>query len=141
MMMGESASHLHLVQELAKALADKYCEGNLYRLTIDNVDVTSSGKPPSINGHVPDVYVAPRDNKPEVIGEAKPAQDIEAKRSRMQYEAWLLHAGKVGNCELVVATPWHCVPKAINLFLNLRKRLGLTQVVVHVINNLGDLPR
>lgn len=138
--MPESRSHRHLVSELVKYIAKKHCEeDSTATIAIDTQEDRGIGKPPLINGHVPDVYVNSVKSMTEVIGEAKPASDIQSRRTLAQYEAFIDYASKRLNCEIIIAVPWHSVSTTKNMMMNICRR-KICAVNFHVIEGLGDEP-
>lgn len=137
--MPESRSHRHLLSELVKYVAKKHCEDSIRTIAIDTEEDIGIGKPPLINGHVPDVYVNSLESMTEVVGEAKPASDIQSRRTLAQYEAFIEYASKKLNCKIIIAVPWHCVPTTKNTMLNIcRRKMCATNY--QVIEGLGDEP-
>ena len=137
--MTESLSHRHLVRELVKYISKTYCQGSIRTLAIDTEQDEGIGRPPVINGHVPDVYINSVESMTEVVGEAKPAADIQSRRTLAQYEAYIDYASKRLNCKIIFAVPWHCVPTIKNTMLNICRRKNCA-ISYQVIEGLGDEP-
>jgi hypothetical protein len=137
--MPESLSHRHLVRELVKYIAKTYCKGSTKAVAIDTEQDEGIGRPPVINSHVPDVYVNSGESVIEVIGEAKPAGDIQSRRTLAQYEAYIDYASKRLNCKIIIAAPWHCVPTIKNTMMNICRRKN-SAISYQVIEGLGDEP-
>lgn len=136
--MGESTSHRHLVKALVQGILELHPDVGKAQLYIDSDEHKSNGLPPSIFGHIPDVYLRERNSKYTVIGEAKTAKDIESRRSRSQYTAYVKWAVSHQPTSIVIATPWHCMAAAKNCLWNICVREKATSIDVLILECLGD---
>ena len=89
--MPESGTHLVLVERLVSWVRLHYARERDGILFIDDPWRPSGEKPPRLSGYVPDVYWRTPDAQSALIGEAKPAYDVESRHSRAQYAVFLLH--------------------------------------------------
>lgn len=135
--MPESETHQRLVQALAEWLTHEFCDGNRSLLLVDEPSALACSRPPVIGGCVPDVYARARSTNPLLIGEAKPARDVETSRTRKQLQAFLTECGRQPNSVLAVAVPWEAERTMKSLLGALKRQMGLPNVSIVVLEKLG----
>ena len=125
--MSESSQHIALVAAARKWAADTYFDGQQAAVLVHSAADPDSPTPPTINGHIPDLYARLPDGSGEIIGEAKSAGDLEKIRTMSQLAAFLRACGCSNHSVFVFAVPWHCERTARNLVrLVLRSNESLT---------------
>ena len=134
--MGESQVHRSLVERMAAWVAAEVLGGDGSVALIDSSALGRAGRPPAINGYVPDLYAEDRAPTPMVVGEAKTARDLETERSERQIGAFLEYCSVHGNALLVLAVPWHCTRSARSMLCALKGRLAAEVVATRVLDML-----
>lgn len=113
--MSESSQHIALVAAARKWAADTYFSGRQSAVLVHSATDPESPIPPTINGHVPDLYARLPDDSGEIIGEAKSAADLDRERTIRQLTAFLKACSCSNHSVFVFAVPWHREPSARNL--------------------------
>ena len=129
-----------MVAILHDYIADRFCGGEGERVFTDSVSAESSGRPPPIEGYVPDAYVMLNDMGRVVIGEAKSMGDLENSHTEGQVTAFLRRCGLAEGSVLILAVPWPIERLARALLTKFRAGEGLPRVetvVLSEINRLG----
>jgi len=126
--MPESAVHLALVQSLVQWVKSNCLIEKDGLLLVDDPAQMASSKPPSINGYFPDVYLRGLRLRSILIGEAKSAYDLESRHSRKQLASFLIHLLSVERGTLLVAVPWHVVPRAKSLIRAIQRETNSMSV-------------
>ncbi len=134
--MGESAVHAALVERMAERIAGEYFGGDTAAILLDSASGRSTGRPPAVGGHVPDLYVDARKHRLLVLGEAKTTRDLETERSERQIGAFLQYCSLHDNALFVLAVPWHRARFARSLLRMLKRRLGVDSVETRVLDML-----
>ncbi|MBT7928394.1 hypothetical protein HN682_00560 [Candidatus Peregrinibacteria bacterium] len=134
--MGESINHIQLVENIYKWVSQSLFNGSGVSILVDRPESRIGERPPTISGFIPDLYVENAPDKLLVIGEAKTYKDLERKRSREQFEAFLKKCKTYDNSILVAAVPWDYVNLAKSILKNLKKKVGAESVRVKVLNQL-----
>ncbi len=134
--MGESAIHIMLVEHMAEWVADELLGGDAAAVLLDLPSKGPSGRPPAINGHIPDLYVDEKTSSLLVVGEAKTARDLESERSEKQISAFLEYCALHTNVLVVGAVPWDRSRLAQSLLRMLKRRLGERSVETTVLEML-----
>lgn len=132
--MPESIQHTRLVRTIAAWVGRSYGADyrNMY-IVVD--DPEQSLKPDIIGGFRPDLYAA-ASGRLAIIGEAKTTSDLERPHTEQQLAAFMQHLDALNGGLLVVATPWPAAASARNLVVNLKRRLGFTNVALRVLTDL-----
>ncbi|MBO06510.1 MAG: hypothetical protein CMI58_05710 [Parcubacteria group bacterium] len=134
--MGESLSHIRLVEALYKWVSQSLLNGSTGGILIDKPESPTGGKPPKINSFIPDLCVPYTPNKLFVIGEAKTVKDLEKNHSIEQFEAFLKECKKHKYSLLVVAVPWFNVRLAESMLNYLKEKVGADRVEIKVLDQL-----
>lgn len=134
--MAESTTHIQLVEEMVQWIVKAYLNGDKGYLLIDCPDSSACGKPPKINGYVPDVFTASLPNGRIIIGEAKTTHDIERPHSEEQIKAFLRYCINYENSVFVFAAPWPMVRFVKTFIRRLQLQTGASIVTVDVIEGL-----
>ena len=132
--MGESVIHMMLVERMAEWVANELFAGNAAVILLDVPSRRTTGRPPAIDGHVPDLYVDEKTSRLLVIGEAKSARDLETERSERQIGAFLEYCSLHENALFVLAVPWHKVRFARCLLRMLQRNLRTPSVSIKVLD-------
>ncbi len=90
-----------------------------------------------IGGAFPDVRAFGRGF--EIIGEAKPPNDLETPRSQRQIAKFVRYVEQLTNAHLVLSVQWHSTPTAWNLLRRSASDWRVVRSKVHVLNGLSDL--
>ena len=131
--MGESLIHLQLVGRIAAHVRSEFPYGNVCAL-YDLPETSSCDKPPMIEGHRPDFFAEDTPPSFTLIGEAKTADDLETKHSKMQFRVYLSYLRIRPNPHLVVATPWYVVNSARSLLAAAQREMDADLVKVAFIH-------
>ena len=131
--MPESHEHMALVAKLRSHIAEHFCSGLDARILIDSAISASNARPPSLEGHVPDAYLALDTSGRVVIGEAKTMGDFDTSHSQAQIVAFLKRCGREDGSTFILAVPWPIQAFAAAHLRNLILSLGLQRVHVTVI--------
>lgn len=103
--MPESAAHADLVQAIVRYAGRQFGGfGNIVVME-DAVRPVRGERPPKIEGYVPDVFVTDVPTTTTLIGEAKPANDVESIHTRRQLLAFLSYLSNTPNGILVLSVP------------------------------------
>ena len=132
--MGESATHLILVQALADWAATYFRELNEEPALLCDTPYAGSQRPPEIGNHTPDLYAIGRSIL--LLGEAKTSRDLDTRDSREQLAEFLVHCAGCEAAILVVAVPWHMIGCAKAIFRALQRENGVYSVSVEFIPDL-----
>jgi hypothetical protein len=95
---------------------------------VDDPSQPATDKPPSILGHMPDVYWKTLAGGSVLIGEAKSAYDVECRHSRSQFASFLTHLSSFEEGVLLIAVPWHVVPQSKSLIRAIQRDTRSTAV-------------
>jgi hypothetical protein len=136
--MGESKSHMHLVELLAEWIATNLLEGDYEHMLIDFPDRPAQRKPPKIYGYIPDIYISHSSQYSLIIGEAKTASDIESRHTIDQINSYLRRCAQSDRALLVMAVPWFCVGGANSTIRYCKNKTGFTEVKSIVIEKLSS---
>ncbi len=134
--MSESTTHVLLVERMAKWVADELLSGNSTDILIDSSSSRHTDRPPTIEGHVPDLYVNERSYGLLIVGEAKSPSDLESPRSERQIQAFLEYCSLYENALFILAVPWHMTISARCLLEMLKRKAGLHTVLSKVLDRL-----
>ena len=99
-----------------------FSEGMRPKILTDSRQFSQSGKPPRLNGHIPDLFVAKHSGRGAIVGEAKTAQDLENPHTHAQLVAYMSWCDQRGDSLLVVAVPWNVSRLAMATLTNLKKK-------------------
>jgi hypothetical protein len=135
--MGESLTHMRLVERLARWISDTYLGGSDRCLRVDLPSCIAGSRPPCIGPYVPDVYACEAAERGVIVGEAKTAQDLDSPHTHAQFAAFLEHCSLHPGSVLVIAVPWDCVRHAASILRSLRRRAGTEGVDTAVIERLS----
>ncbi len=135
--MGESLTHIRLVDALSLWIVETYLDGDSGYIMVDGPNSSRNDRPPKIGGFVPDVFVPNGPGGRLIIGEAKTTQDLERKHSLEQIETFLHRCGQVQNSCFLLAVPWHTVRLAESIVRQLRVRAGAENVSTEVLKKLA----
>lgn len=131
--MSESSQHIALVAAARRWAADTYFDGQESAISVHSAADPDSSTPPTINGHIPDLYARLPDDSGEIIGEAKSAADLDKERTMSQLTAFLRACSCSNHSVFVFAVPWHREPSARNLvrlILQSEKSMTVKSVVL-----------
>lgn len=134
--MGESSSHMVLVERMADWVAAELLGGNAAPILLDSGFGWHTSRPPAIEGYVPDLYVDDKMLRLLVIGEAKTPRDLESGRSEAQIRAFLEYCAMQSDSLFVLAVPWHSVRFAQSLLGMWKRRAGIQSVHTKVLEML-----
>ncbi|HUT04532.1 MAG TPA: hypothetical protein VM163_11660 [bacterium] len=134
--MSESVVHQVLVKRMADWVAEELLGGNSASILLDSPSIKLTGRPPTINGHVPDLFADDKTSRLLVIGEAKSARDLETDRSEKQIIAFLEYCSIHKDALFVLAVPWHRTRLARNLLRIWKGRMGSQSVSTEVLDML-----
>jgi hypothetical protein len=132
--MPESESHVKLVEAMVRWIANTYFAGDAGSILVDSG--TSNGKPPRIDGYVPDAFATSFSGNRIVIGEAKTWRDLENRHTHDQIVAFMRRCRASTGGVLVLAVPWHMTRFAASLLRSLKKRHACEPVDTVVIEKL-----
>ena len=135
--MGESSSHIRLVDQLVSWILHQLLDGDDGYMMIDHPNSKANERPPKIGGFIPDVYVPSAAGKRLIIGEAKTGRDLERKHSLDQLVAFLRVCSQAENPVFVLAVPWDMVRLAQAIMIDLRNRAGAHNVNTNVLEKLS----
>lgn len=93
---------------------------------IDHDTEAFGRRPPTIEGHVPDIYVF--HDGLTIVGEAKTPADVESRHSRSQYNAFLTYLSRQPNSSFVFAAPWHVINAGASLVTATKRKVGADSV-------------
>ena len=130
--MGESRTHIKLVEELRNYVANTYFMGERGAVLCDLPESILGEKPPLIGNFRPDVYATDSMTERIIIGEAKTEFDLERDHSKKQLAAFIKECSTYRKGILVVAVPWDLVVTARQLLKRLEQggRCNSTTTVV-----------
>jgi len=134
--MGESVSHVRLVESLLLWVATTYFRGDTGHILVDSRLLGSFSTPPRINGFVPDIYAENTSDGSLIIGEAKTARDIENRHTRAQLTAFLNRCAEDVNSLFVLAVPWDMERFAKVLLRNIQGQSKTCEVRAIVLEQL-----
>ena len=134
--MGESSSHIRLVDALVRWVAVNCFAGDAGHILIDSPKSSASAKPPRLNGFVPDVYANDGKRVQLVIGEAKTACDLENAHTRGQLSAFVMRCAQADESLFVLAVPWHTERFARSLVRKIQNQVDASNVRVIVLGKL-----
>ncbi len=125
--MAESSLHRFYVQKLVLWFKENVTDWNQFVVYCDDGSV-KGGKPPQIDGFIPDFYaLAPSDGR-VIIGEAKTGNDLESKHSRLQIEAYIRFCAAQNHSLLVIAVPWTAICSAKSLVRSINRKIACLKV-------------
>ncbi len=130
-MSGESAAHIHLVEQLI-ALVERRHRTSRGLMVFADHRKFGSNRPPTIGGFHPDVLAQDVPASFQVIGEAKTQKDLEEERSSRQICAFLDHLALYSNSSFYLAVPWYLKGRA-NYFIYALRRPTHQSVAIQVI--------
>lgn len=134
--MSESREHQALVARLDRALA--VALGRRRRPVIRVDGRHSKGVAPKIiDGYRPDIYAF--DGTITVVGEAKPPNDLETRRSLQQILAFAAYIQKEPSRHLVLSVHWSSSVAARSLLRDAAQQINVTQARLHVLDGVNDL--
>ena len=131
--MGESISHIQLVQRILKWVESEMPECQCLCIFKDLPDAGRHDKTPSIDGFFPDVFVEDTPPTFTLIGEAKTAEDLETEHSKRQLRAFLSYLKLRPRPRLIVSTPWFAVNSAKSLIAAAQRNVEATNVTISVV--------
>ena len=134
--MPESSTHLRLVSALVEWISGEYFRKGKGSILIDSPESIAQGKPPGIDGYVPDVFGSNSSAGGVVIGEAKTAGDLENVHTREQLAAFLRYCSANPGSVFVFAVPWHMTRYARNLIEIVRRTQDCGDVTTVVLEKL-----
>jgi hypothetical protein len=132
--MGESISHIRLVQRIVQWLTSEIPECDCLCVFRDLPDARSQDKTPCINGFFPDVFAEDTPPTFTLVGEAKTAEDLETEHSKRQLRAYLAYLKLRPRPRLIVSTPWFAVNSAKSLIAAAQEDVEATSVAVSIIH-------
>ena len=138
--MGESSSHIRLVEQLSSWILHQLLNGDDGYMMIDHPDSTMTARPPKIGGFIPDVYVPCATRSGLIIAEAKTGRDLETKHSLEQFNAFLGRCSEIEGAMFVLAVPWDMVRLAEAIIRQLVNRVdaeGAHKVTTKVLEKLS----
>ena len=136
--MGESKEHNLLVNAIEIWIEKNKCGIDNICLFTDSGHTPAAKRPKPINGHVPDVFAENlKQEKWTIIGEAKTARDLDAKRSETQIKSFLEYCSLYDETMFILAVPWDITRYAKSLLKEFKRELGLERIESIVINELG----
>lgn len=134
--MGESSTHMALVQDLVRWISENCLGGDSGGLLYDGPECAPSRKPRTVGGFTPDVLVERPGGDGVVIGEAKTAGDIENGHTKAQLTAYMKCCAAQADGILVVAVPWHLSRRVESMIRCIKRREGLSRVQSIVLRKL-----
>lgn len=138
--MAESIHHKNLVKRLVESLSvtlgSLECQSELTWF-IDNAKDFQLPQPIKIGGHRPDVYVV--GETITVLGEAKPARDLESMRTARQLEVFLRHVALHPTRHLVLSVHWTTAATARSVLRNVTSDWKTVCERVHVLDGVRPL--
>lgn len=134
--MGESNSHMVLVNLLANWIADSLLCGDHGYIMVDSPDSYSQNRPPKIYDFVPDVFVINAPGYEFIIGEAKTARDVDSRHTMKQVEIFLRKCAESEKSFFVLAVPWYMVGLAESIVEHYRKKIGVEKEKTKVLEKL-----
>ncbi|HLB73770.1 MAG TPA: hypothetical protein VJJ98_07110 [Sedimentisphaerales bacterium] len=136
--MGESATHIKLVEELSSWISVELLYGDSGPMLIDHPNSNKEERPPKIEGFIPDVCIPNGPGNIFIIGEAKTAQDLEKNHSIAQIRGFLRRCSQTPESIFVLAVPWHMTRLGKNMLRYLKDRIGADNVRTEVLERLID---
>lgn len=131
--MPESRVHMALVRLICQCIRNEYFDGDVGSALRDAVGLSSSDKPPPINGYIPDAYAWVKKNL-TLLGEAKTELDLENKHTFSQLTMFVRYCSALPHSVLLIAVPWHCTPLARNILQRISKRSGLNTSCCRILH-------
>ena len=138
--MGESSSHIRLVEQLSSWILCNLLGGDHGCMMIDHPSGNITTRPPKIGGFVPDIYVHHGANNSLIIGEAKTGRDLETRHSLDQLDAFLGRCSQYENAMFILAVPWDMARLAEAIIRQLQNRSagpGKHAVITKVLEKLS----
>ena len=137
--MAESELHENLVAIMYRWILREWFDGASGQVYVDDGDQNTGPRPPTINGHRPDVFGQLRGSTGVIVGEAKTAVDLETQRSQSQLGAYLCYCAGRPDSRLVVAVPWTHEASARALLDAIKRNNGTGHVRTIVMRQLDAL--
>ena len=122
-LMGESASHIRLVEQMSAWILRNHLNDDHGYMLIDHPSSSPTARPPKIAGFVPDIYVPRARSHGIIIAEAKTARDLETRHTLNQIEAFLGRCTQAEEAILILAVPWDMVRLGEAIIRQIRKGL------------------
>ena len=135
--MGESISHIRLVEALYKQIAITFFNGDTGPILVDHPESRPTEKPPRIYDFVPDIYASNIDDSLLVIGEAKTSKDLESNHTFNQLKAFLSFCALHKNSNFVFAVRWEMVPLARAIIKTINKEIVKSDTNITILEKLS----
>lgn len=131
--MPESTEHADLVDILHRYMADRFSNGDLAQVLADSARSEFAGRPPRVEGFIPDVYFLSSAGSRVAIGEAKSMRDLENSHTEEQLAAFLRRCATAAGSTFVLAVPWPLERLAVAMLRDIWTREQATDVPIELL--------